>query len=78
MRTKFDGVCFRCHKSVKAGQGDIQHLRTVPKEVQKQHYGQPKSFVVRCFGCKGRGNVPLPKCDTAKCESGGTLLSKVN
>lgn len=59
MRTKFDGVCFRCHKPVKAGKGDFQHLRTVPKEVQKLYYGQPKSFVVRCFECKGKGNVPL-------------------
>jgi len=59
MLTKYDAVCFRCHKSVPAGKGDIQKTRK--KGLMEIRSTQTdKTWLVRCFDCKGKGNTPLP------------------
>ena len=58
MKTKYDGNCFRCHKHVEAGKGDIQ--KTAKKgEVAIRRSTLKKEWLIRCFNCKGKGNTPL-------------------
>ena len=60
MRTMYAATCFRCHKHVPAGKGDIQ--KTTKKGVMEIRSTQiEKTWLVRCFDCKGKGNVPLIK-----------------
>ena len=56
--TRYDGDCFRCGTFVKAGKGDFQSVGTLPK---KERVKYRKRWLVRCFGCKGLGNVPIIK-----------------
>jgi DNA-directed RNA polymerase subunit N (RpoN/RPB10) len=58
MLTRFDGVCFKCGKTVKAGKGDFQSIGSLSKELKKQHTGKNYhgKWLVRCFSCKGTGN----------------------
>ncbi len=51
--TRYDGFCFRCGKTVKAGKGDFQSKTTLQKEERKKFIGR---WLVRCFACKGTGN----------------------
>lgn len=58
MKTKYDGICFVCGEKVKSGNGDIQSKGSIPKEYRKLFYGK---WLIRCFECKGAGNVPNKK-----------------
>lgn len=58
--TRYDGVCFRCGKTVKAGKGDFQSVGSLPKPQRAKYAGKGK-WLVRCFGCKGVGNKPFIK-----------------
>ena len=53
--TKYDGICFRCGKIVKAGKGDFQSVGSFAKRDRVQFIGKGK-WQVRCFACKGQGN----------------------
>jgi len=63
--TRYDGVCFRCGKQVKAGNGDFQSIGTLPKDLKKNYTGAnyKGKWLVRCFGCKNMGNKVLPSKD---------------
>ena len=54
--TRFDGVCFKCGKNVKAGKGDFQSKGSLPKEWRNKIMGK---WLVRCFSCKLTGNKPM-------------------
>lgn len=54
--TRYDGICFRCGKSVKAGKGDFQSKGSLSKKQRSKILGK---WLVRCFGCKNLGNKPL-------------------
>lgn len=40
--TRYDGVCFRCGKTVKAGKGDFQSKNSLPKNQRNKYYGKDK------------------------------------
>lgn len=56
--TRYDGNCFRCGTSVKAGKGDFQSVGTLQKKDRSKYN---RKWLVRCFACKGLGNVPIIK-----------------
>lgn len=56
--TRYDGNCFMCGEFVKAGKGDFQSVGTLPKEIRSKYN---RKWLVRCFSCKGLGNVPIIK-----------------
>ncbi len=52
MRNRFSGVCFRCGKEVKVGEGFFQAIRQTP-ELRKKYVGR---WLLRCKACVGTGN----------------------
>lgn len=56
--TRYDGICFMCGKTVKAGKGDFQSIGSLSKELKKNYTGAnyKGKWLVRCFQCKGLGN----------------------
>lgn len=62
MLTKYDSECFRCHKKVPAGEGDIQRINSKKMYKLMGRWG----WVVRCFGCKGKGNEVLEVLNEVK------------
>lgn len=58
MRTKYDCICFRCGKKVEAGKGDFQAYWSLKKS-ERQLVNKKGRWLVRCFACKGQGNIPI-------------------
>ena len=55
MRNKFAGICFRCGKEVKSGQGFFQSRGSLSKN-QKAKLVYGGRWLVRCSRCVNTGN----------------------
>lgn len=56
---RYKGICFICGQNVPPRKGDFQNISTLPKSIRKKYTGvnYKGSWLVRCFGCKGLGNI---------------------
>jgi hypothetical protein len=58
---RYAGTCDFCGKHTLSGKGDFQSIGSLSKKT-KQLYtgaGYKGKWLIRCFKCKGTGNVPL-------------------
>lgn len=59
--TKYKGTCDFCGKNVPAGKGDFQSIGSLSKKAKALYTGAnyKGKWLIRCFGCRGTGNMPL-------------------